>query len=201
VNITWLPIAAVIGAATLVNARSDCPAVPTVTFVCVKLLLATGSFVSAAMRAVFVRMVPFATALLTLVMREKVAEAPAANEVATQETVPVAPTAGVVQLQPDGTVMDWNVVFAGTTEVKNSPAASLTPLLVTFWVKVSTPFATGRLVDAELVSERSAEEMMVGVVEVESLPRYVSPPPLVVAVLAGVSGADCVTVPVSAITG
>jgi hypothetical protein len=68
---------------------------------------------------------------LTLVTATNVTDEPAANAVATHEIVPADPTAGVVQLHPDGTVSDWNVLFAGTVEVKNTPAASLGPLLVT----------------------------------------------------------------------
>jgi hypothetical protein len=106
VNVTWFPTAAVVGTATLVNAKSDCPAVPTITLVCVKLFDATGSLVSAPTRAVFVNIVPLETPLLTLVTIVNVELAPEASDVAMQEIVPVDPTAGVVQLHPVGTVID-----------------------------------------------------------------------------------------------
>lgn len=85
----------------------------------------------AATVAVLLRIVPPATPLLTLVIIAKFAEDPAVRAVATQETVPAEPTAGVVQLQPAGIVIDWNVVLAGTVDVKNTPDASLGPLFVT----------------------------------------------------------------------
>ncbi len=54
---------------------------------------------------------------------------------------------------------------------------------------------------AVLATARSAIELMLGVVETESFPRYVSPPPLVVAVFVSEAGADCVTVPARLMAG
>jgi hypothetical protein len=78
-----------------------------------------------------VMMVPLATPLLTLVTIEKLAEDPAVSAVATHVTAPADPIAGVVQLQPLGTDIDWKVVFAGTVVLKNTFEASLGPVLLT----------------------------------------------------------------------
>ena len=146
-------------------------------------------------------MVPAGTPLLTVVTIEKLADPPADKAVATQLIVPEAPTAGVVQLHPAGEDIDWNVVFAGTTVLKKTEAASLGPLLLTLSVYVKVPVASTRLGEAEIATATSADPVIVGFAVTESLPRYVSPPPLVVAVLLGESGADCATVPLSVITG
>ena len=49
----------------------------------------------------------------TLTTSEKFAVAPAASDGVVQVTTPVPPTAGVMQVQPAGTEMDWNVALAG----------------------------------------------------------------------------------------
>jgi hypothetical protein len=166
-----LPIAAVVGAATSVIARSDCAAVPTFTLVVLKLLNAYGSLVSEFTDAMLVRIVPVETPLFTLVTTENVADDPAARYVATQEMVPAEPSAGVVQLHPEGTTIDWNVVFAGTTEVKKSPAASLAPLLVTCCVQVRTPAAATSVGDAVVVNDKSADDRMLRFAVTLSLSR------------------------------
>lgn len=51
-----------------------------------------------------------------------------------QVIVPVAPTAGVVQVHPAGAETDWNVVFVGVTCVKVAPVAAAGPLLDTVCV-------------------------------------------------------------------
>jgi hypothetical protein len=52
-----------------------------------------------------------------------------------------------------------------------------------------------------LVKDTSATDVAVGFTVVESFARYVSPPPLVVAVFVMASGADWVTLPFTAIAG
>ena len=71
----------------------------------------------------------------TLTMTGKVAMFPGAILEIVQVIVPVPPTAGVVQLQPAGSgVSDTKVVLDGTASVNWTPAATLSPLLVTVWV-------------------------------------------------------------------
>jgi len=48
---------------------------------------------------------------------------------AVQETVPEAPTAGVVQVQPAGAVSDWNVVPPGSGSERATFIAVLGPAL------------------------------------------------------------------------
>ena len=59
------------------------------------------------------------------------AEAPEAKLASVQVTVPVAPTAGVVQIQPAGAEMDAKVVLVGTTSVKVAFVELAGPLFVT----------------------------------------------------------------------
>jgi hypothetical protein len=59
------------------------------------------------------------------------AEAPEARLASVQVTVPVAPTAGVVQIQPAGAEMDAKVVLVGTTSVKVAFVELAGPLFVT----------------------------------------------------------------------
>lgn len=62
----------------------------------------------------------------------KVEPAPAGNPaLRLQVTVPVPPTAGVVQLQPEGTDSAWNVVPAGSVSVSVALVASLGPAFAT----------------------------------------------------------------------
>src|SRR5688572_21173619 len=51
--------------------------------------------------------------LFTLTTSVKVASAPAARAGASHVTVPVAPMAGVLHVQPPGAVSDWNVLSPG----------------------------------------------------------------------------------------
>jgi len=57
-------------------------------------------------------------------------------ELSVQLTVPVAPTAGVVQVQPTGASTDWKVVFVGIGSVNPTPVAAAGPLFVTVCVYV-----------------------------------------------------------------
>src|SRR5580704_4026348 len=63
----------------------------------------------------------------TMMMSDSAATARLAAE---QVTVPVAPTAGAVQVHPAGGETDSNVVFAGVASVKLRPVAVAGPLLV-----------------------------------------------------------------------
>ena len=51
-----------------------------------------------------------------------------------QVTLPVPPTAGVVQVQPAGAETEANVVLAGTGSRKLTPLAAPGPLLVIDWM-------------------------------------------------------------------
>jgi hypothetical protein len=52
-----------------------------------------------------------------------------------QVIVPVPPTAGVTQVQPEGALIDWKFVFGGVLWVKVIPAvATAGPLFVTVCV-------------------------------------------------------------------
>src|SRR6185369_2406958 len=66
----------------------------------------------------------------TLTTRVSVA-VPTGTEVFVQEDVPPAPTAGLVQLQPPGTVIETKVVPAGRVSETVPVAALLGPALVT----------------------------------------------------------------------
>jgi hypothetical protein len=59
------------------------------------------------------------------------AAVPAAMLGSVQLTVPVAPTAGVVQVHPTGAETDANVVLVGVASVKLAVVAAAGPLLVT----------------------------------------------------------------------
>ena len=63
-----------------------------------------------------------------------VAVAPLARDAVVQLTVPVEPTAGVVQVQPAGCVSDWKVVSAGRGSFIVTLAAAFGPPLVTLTV-------------------------------------------------------------------
>jgi hypothetical protein len=92
----------------------------------------TGSVVALVTLAVFV-IVPLPKAGSTRTTREKVAVAPLTSVRRLQLTVPVAPTAGDVQLNagPLPCTNDTNVVLAGTTSVSETLWASADPLFVT----------------------------------------------------------------------
>jgi hypothetical protein len=78
--------------------------------------------------------VPAATLGATLTTTIMLADAPDARLGSVQVTFPVAPTAGVTQVQPAGAMTDSNVVFVGVASVKFATVAAAGPLLVTVWV-------------------------------------------------------------------
>ena len=80
--------------------------------------------------AVFESTVPCATFASTCTPRVKLALATGIFAIL-QETVPPAPNAGVVQLQPPGDASDANVVPAGSVSDKTTEAAKSGPALVT----------------------------------------------------------------------
>ena len=79
----------------------------------------------------------------TLTTTRMFADTPDATLGLVHVIVPVAPTAGVVQVHPAGAETDWNVVFVGVASVKVAPVAVAGPLLVTVCVYVmSSPDST-----------------------------------------------------------
>ena len=66
----------------------------------------------------------------TVVTSVNVAVPPFANEAAVQLIAPVVPTAGVVQLNPAGGVIDWKSSDTGSASVKATFVAVLGPPLV-----------------------------------------------------------------------
>ena len=93
--------------------------------------------------------------------RVKGALAAEARVAMVQDTVPVAPTAGVEQLQPPGLVSETNVVPAGRVSVRPTLWASLGPALAAVIVEVrSAPAATGSGLSV-LVTERFADVVTV----------------------------------------
>ena len=80
--------------------------------------------------AVFDSTVPAATDGATATTKVKSA-GPGANDVFVHDTVPPAPSAGVVQLHPPGDDNDTKVVPAGNVSLKDAAAALLGPAFVT----------------------------------------------------------------------
>src|SRR5205823_3546612 len=95
------------------------------------LLTAFGSVLDAVMLAVFVMAAPTAPGLMWTVI-ENVAEVRASDAIV-QVTMPLPPTAGVVQekIGPVDCDAETNVVFAGTASVSETLAAFDGPLFVT----------------------------------------------------------------------
>jgi hypothetical protein len=62
------------------------------------------------------------------------ADADAARLGSVHVTLPVAPTAGVVHVQPAGADIEAKVVLAGTASRNVTAAAAAGPLLVTVWL-------------------------------------------------------------------
>lgn len=178
-----------------------CEVVPTTVNALAVLLAEFGSLTEELTVAVFVMTVPFAVPVLTFVISEKVAAVPPAIFNAVHTTLPVLPTGGVVQVQPAGTAMETNVVFAGTASTSVALSAALGPLLVTTCVYVMLlPAVTGSG-EAMLVMLRSAVETTLATSVALSFDRLISPPPLTRAVLVSVEGAVCATLALMVIDG
>src|SRR3989441_184440 len=146
--------------------------------------------------AVLVSVLPSGAAGLTWTARVKVAVAPLANKAVVQFTVPVEPAAGVVQLQPAGVGIDWNVVCAGNGSFMITLAAAFGPALLTVIVYVSVPPGVTGFGEPVLVIARSASARTVVVAMAVLLRRFASKvAELTVAVLVSVlpSGAAGLT--------
>jgi hypothetical protein len=92
-----------------------------------------GSAVAELTVAVSLTAVPAAVPEATCNANVNVAD-PTAKLAFVQLMVPAAPVAGVVQVQPVGGVIDWNVVSAGVVSVRLALIAVLGPEFVTTWV-------------------------------------------------------------------
>ena len=101
------------------------------TSVAVALLLPTLASLAAPTSTVSVITVPAATAAPTFTWSWKLPALPAATLGFVHETTPVAPTAGVVQLQPAGEASARKVVFPGMLSEKVAVVAAALPVLVT----------------------------------------------------------------------
>src|SRR2546422_2453722 len=117
--------------ALLVIARS---AARTVVVAMAVLLRRLGSEVVEVTVAVLEIVVPSGVLGLTWTTMVKVGVAPLAEAGVVQLTVPVEPTAGVVQIQPAGLLIDWKVVSGGRASSILTLAAVFGPALVTVTV-------------------------------------------------------------------
>ena len=99
----------------------------TVVFAVAELFAKVGSLDMPLIEAIFIIVEPGAA--VTLTTRVIVADAPVASAPSEQETVPVPPTEGVLQLP--GLVTETNVVPAGSVSLKLAPISASGPLLVT----------------------------------------------------------------------
>lgn len=88
-------------------------ALATTTEAVAVLLVRLGTMLDDVAVPVSAMFVPDAVPALTCSTNVKPPVALSASVPTVQVIVPVAPTAGVVQVQPAGVVMDWNVVFGG----------------------------------------------------------------------------------------
>ncbi len=103
----------------------------TVVVAVAALSVASGSVVLLETFAVLEIDAPFAALVFTLTTSVNVPDAFAARLAFEQEIVPVAPTAGVVQLKPAGLASETKVVFVGTASVNVTLVALLGPVFVT----------------------------------------------------------------------
>ena len=107
----------------------------TVVVAVAELLVELGSEVAELLTvAVLEMVVPSAVAGMTWTTRVKVAVAPLARGDVVQLTVPVVPTAGVVQDQPAGAATDWKVVCDGNGSLMVTLTAAFGPALPTLMV-------------------------------------------------------------------
>jgi hypothetical protein len=128
VSVMLLPAETGLGVPALVTDRSQ--AVATGVATVVLLLAELGSLVEAETEELAVTVVA-ATVAATFTTTMICDDALAARVVAVQVTLPVAPTAGVVQDQPAGTEIEANVVLVGTACTKLTADADPGPLFVT----------------------------------------------------------------------
>lgn len=109
-------------------------ALPTTTTAVALLLVKFGTMLLAVAVAVSAILVPEAVPEFTCNTIVKPAVPFTARLASVHVIVPVAPTAGVVQPQPLGIMMDWKFVFGGVDCVKLTDVAAAGPLLVTLCV-------------------------------------------------------------------
>ena len=121
----WLPNGTDVGAIV----RLPCGAACTVVVAVALSLPGVGSGVVDAAVAVFESTLPPATFAATLTTSVNAA-LPTAIEALLHETVPLAPTAGVVHDQPAGVTCDTNVVPLGSVSDNDAVAALLGPAFV-----------------------------------------------------------------------
>src|SRR5208337_5357027 len=141
VRVTFEPATTVGEEGVLVMARSAVPATPTVVMATAVLLARLGSVVPEVMLATSTICVPLEVPAATVTTTVKVPEVLAEKmpEVVLQEMAPATPTAGVVQVQPAGMMMEEKVVLAGVFSVKTAATASRGPLLATVFLMVRLP--------------------------------------------------------------
>ena len=123
-----LPWVAGFGSPLLVTVRSHTVA----TAVTVVVVLVFTEFVAETDEVAVI--VPAAMVGATFTTTTMSAAVPEAMLGSVQLTFPVAPTAGVVHVQPTGADTDWNVVLSGVASVKLTAVAATGPLFVTVWV-------------------------------------------------------------------
>src|SRR5271155_2424191 len=129
-----LPAITGFGDAELVTVISASAVVPTMVDALAVLLTEFGSLTEELTTAVSVMTVPLATPEFTFTNIVNVAAVLPAMLGLVHTTFPVAPTAGVTQVQPAGAATERNVVFAGTASTNAALSAALGPLLVTICV-------------------------------------------------------------------
>lgn len=105
----------------------------TVVLVVMLLLAGVGSVVAEVTVMVLDSTVPGAVALATPTTKLNT-PLPAGTEARLQLTTPLAPTAGVVQAQPEAALSDTKVVLAGSVSFHCALAAAPGPLLLTVTV-------------------------------------------------------------------
>ena len=124
-----------LGVAVFTMAISALLAFATITAAVALLLVRFGTMLVAVAIAVSAMFVPDVVPAFTCSTKVKFAGVLRARLLlSVQVIVPAASTAGVVQVQPAGAVMDWKLVFGGVVCVKVAPVATAGPMFVTLCV-------------------------------------------------------------------
>ena len=158
-------------------------AAATVVVAVAVLLPGAGSGTAFETDTVFVIVEPGVAPRLTRTRRVTTDDWPEGRLASEQETVPVPPTAGDVQLQPGAVETDRNVVFAGIASVRTTASAVAGPLFVAVSVYVrSCPAGTGSGVSTWVTATfaLAAGEATVVAMATASSVGSTSVPPLVV---------------------
>jgi hypothetical protein len=153
------------GVSNLVMARSAI-GFTVVVAVC-ELFAALGSLVVA--ETVAVLLMDAAAAAVGVTTRVNTPDAPLATLGLVQETVPFAPTAGVVHVQPATGDSETKLTPVGSTSPSETLAAAKGPLLVTVIVYVKLAPTLTDPAEASFVTIKSAAELTVVVVVAELL--------------------------------